>query len=229
MNREQMLARQQEILNAAQAEERNLTPEEQSEFDDLQRQIDALEPDTNPAPGGTQRGLGTENESSQAAQRAVENERSRVAQVTALCREFDMDPTQYINDGSSIEQVRAAVIENMRRTHAPMGARVTQDEGDRFRAAAADGIVLRSGATVEHAAEGAESFRNMDLRALGQECLIRAGEDATRVRGMSSDEVFDALTRQAYGEQVRGGDVPARADNVPAVGNRGLEERLQGV
>ena len=198
MNREQMLARQQEILNAAQAEERNLTPEEQSEFDDLQRQIDALEPDANPAQGGTQRGLGTESESSQAAQRAVENERSRVAQVTALCREFDMDPAQYINDGSSIEQVRAAVIENMRRTHAPMGARVTQDEGDRFRAAAADGIVLRSGATVEHAAEGAESFRNMDLRALGQECLIRAGEDATRVRGMSSDEVFDALTRQAY-------------------------------
>lgn len=198
MNREQMLARQQEILNAAQAEERNLTPEEQSEFDDLQRQIDALEPDTNPDQGGAQRGLGTENESAQAAQRAVENERSRVAQVTALCREFDMDPTQYINDGSSIEQVRAAVIENMRRTHAPMGARVTQDEGDRFRAAAADGIVLRSGATVEHAAEGAESFRNMDLRALGQECLIRAGEDATRVRGMSSDEVFDALTRQAY-------------------------------
>ena len=71
MNREQMLARQQEILNAAQAEERNLTPEEQSEFDDLQRQIDALEPDTNPDQGGAQRGLGTENESAQAAQRAV--------------------------------------------------------------------------------------------------------------------------------------------------------------
>ena len=37
MNREEILRRQQELLNAARIGERDLTAEEQREFDDLQR------------------------------------------------------------------------------------------------------------------------------------------------------------------------------------------------
>ena len=42
MNRKQMIQRQQELLNTAKAAQRELTAEEQAEFDNLQRQIDAL-------------------------------------------------------------------------------------------------------------------------------------------------------------------------------------------
>ena len=205
MTREQLLARQQELLNAASAEQRDLTPEEQAQFDECQRQLDAMGAPENNNPnmgqrnlGGDDNGSGARPDDSEAAQRAVAAERQRVAEVTELCRSFGIDATQYVNNGSTIEQTRAAVLEELKRTHAPIGARVTQDEGDKFRAAAADGLAMRSGVAVENAAEGAESFRNMDLRSLGQECLIRSGMDSLRVRSMSSDEVFNELTRQAF-------------------------------
>ena len=205
MTREQLLARQQELLNAASAEQRDLTPEEQAQFDECQRQLDAMGAPENNNPnmgqrnfGGDDNGSGARPDDSEAAQRAVAAERQRVAEVTELCRSFGIDATQYVNNGSTIEQTRAAVLENLKRTHAPIGARVTQDEGDKFRAAAADGLAMRSGVAVTNAAEGAESFRNMDLRSLGQECLIRSGMDSMRVRSMSSDELFHELTRQAF-------------------------------
>lgn len=202
MTREQLLARQQELLNAAQAEQRDLTPEEQAQFDDCQRQLDAMGAPTASNENQGQRNLGGEEgtnpDPAEAAQRAVAAERQRIAEITSLCREFGIDETQYVANGSTLEQTRAAVLEQIRQTHAPMGARVTQDEGDKFRAAAADGLVMRSGVAVENAAEGAESFRNMDLRSLGQECLIRSGMDSMRVRSMSSDELFHELTRQAF-------------------------------
>ena len=43
MTREQMLARQNEILQAARAESRAMTAEERAEFDTLQRSIEALD------------------------------------------------------------------------------------------------------------------------------------------------------------------------------------------
>ena len=205
MNREQLLARQQEIINAARAAQRELTPEEQAEFDECQRQLDAM--GTAPAqenenPNQGQRNLGGEGgenpDPMEAAQRAVAAERQRIADITSLCRTFGVDETSYIAGGMTLDQTRAAVLEQLKSTHQPMNARVTLDEGDKFRAAAADGLILRSGTQIQNPADGAESFRNMDLRSLGQECLIRGGMDAMRVRGMSGDEVFAELSRQAF-------------------------------
>ena len=41
--REELIARQQELLNAARAAGRELTAEEQAEFDTCQRELDALD------------------------------------------------------------------------------------------------------------------------------------------------------------------------------------------
>ena len=41
MNLKQMIQRQQELLDSAKAANRKFTAEEQAEYDDLQRQIDA--------------------------------------------------------------------------------------------------------------------------------------------------------------------------------------------
>ena len=42
MNRKQLIQRQQELLNTAKAAARELTAEEQAEFDGIQRQLDSM-------------------------------------------------------------------------------------------------------------------------------------------------------------------------------------------
>lgn len=58
-NKAKWIKRQQEIVDAARAAGRGLTAEEQAEFDELQRKIDA-EPDDQSGgePAGTQRSVG---------------------------------------------------------------------------------------------------------------------------------------------------------------------------
>ena len=197
MKRSELLLKQQAILNAAKAESRDLTPEEQAEFDEIQRQLDAMDGDPDPEPDPGQRGIEQEDAAS-IAQRAVEAERQRSAEITELCRSFGMDPTTYINNGSSVDEARAAVLEELKKKSAPINAKVTADEGDKFRDMAADRLALRGGVNIEKPADGADKARNFSLKDLGQECLIRGGMDSSKVRSMSSDEVFNELTRQAY-------------------------------
>ena len=95
MNLKEMIARQQSLLDGAKAEGRELTAEERAEFDSLQRSIDAAraaKPAADP----------------DMAKKAVEAERQRVSEITALCRDFSVDADSYIKDGSSLDQVRAA-------------------------------------------------------------------------------------------------------------------------
>lgn len=184
MNKKELLSRQQEILSAARAANRDLTPEEQAEFDEIQRQLDSEEQNV--------------NGNADTAQRAVEQERQRVTEINSLCRSFGIDASEFVKNGTSVEQTRAAILEKLKETHAPMNARVTLDEGDKFRSAAADGLALRGGVEISKPADGAERMRNFSLRDLGQECLVRGGMDASRVRSMSSDEVYAELSRQAY-------------------------------
>lgn len=96
MNKQQQraakIARQQQLVNAAKAANRSLTAEEQSEFDTLQREIDTLTAEiaadeaqqrqaTGTTPEGTPAPEGTPTD----AQRAVEAERTRITDITAMC------------------------------------------------------------------------------------------------------------------------------------------------
>ena len=92
MTREQMLARQNEILQAARAESRAMTAEERAEFDTLQRSIEALdragataggEGSSRGAAAGEGEGNGDEGGegNGDGARSAVENERARIRQI----------------------------------------------------------------------------------------------------------------------------------------------------
>ncbi|MGI5839292.1 MAG: prohead protease/major capsid protein fusion protein [bacterium] len=128
---------------------------------------------------------------------AVKAERQRVSEITAMCREFDIDPQDYIAKGLSVDQARAAVLEAMktklRPTTAGTGARVEveTDEADKIREAASDAILLRGGLKVEKPADGAREYRGMRLRDLAVDCLVRAG----RANAHRLDD--DALFREA--------------------------------
>ena len=114
----ELIRRQQELLNAAKAAGRTLTEEEQAEFDDLQRQVDAILQKSEEETGGN--GRETESEGTRA------EERQRCAEITSICREFDVadeDMKRYLNEGTAVDAVRAAILNNMRAQGAPVAVK----------------------------------------------------------------------------------------------------------
>jgi hypothetical protein len=166
------IARQQEIVNSAKNAKRDLTPEEKSEFDSLQREIDTLKSEIEEEERAAQQTGNTE--------RAIKEERQRVSDITALCREFDVDPSKYIAEGTTLDQTRAAVLEKLKAERQPTrtGTRVetVTAEEDKIRNAASDAIIMRSGKMIEKPADGAREFRGLRLRDIAAECLVRAGK-----------------------------------------------------
>lgn len=190
------MLRQQELVNAAKKENRDLTAEEQTEFDSLQREIDDLtreieaeekEPEGEPAPN-----------TRQLVEEALAGERQRVAGITTMCRGLGVDPDKFITEGKTLDETRAALVDQMIKQGAPLGSRVTVGESgeDEFRRDAADGLVMRGGLTPEGAGNGARQFSAMSLRDLAIECMERAGEAGAR--RMSSDELFTAIMQRQY-------------------------------
>ena len=133
-----------------------------------------------------------------AGQDAVATERQRSAEIATLCRSFGMDDAAdgYIRSGTSLDTVRAQILTQLQQRNAPMAAgaqnganvHVVKDEMDKFRSAAADGLLMRCNVAVEHPADGATEFRGMTLQGIAAEALSRAGE--SRAYRMNRDELF---------------------------------------
>ena len=118
------IKRQQELLDAAKkAGNRSLTDTEQAEFDSLQSEIDTLTeeiraaenpqtpadpaPAQNPppaAPANANRSTDPAPGPEDNIQRAIAAERTRVNEITAVCRDFGVSESDYIQNGSTVEQ-----------------------------------------------------------------------------------------------------------------------------
>ena len=210
--RQQKVQRQQEILNTAKAAKRELSAEEQQEFDALQREIDQLTAEIDeeekkelPTDGNRNHENNEHHENPTVNEQQIrrqerEQERERIADITSMCREFGMDNEldEFIKQGTSVDDVRAAVIDYMRRGGAPIGSRVTveTDEQDKFRAAAADAILMRGGVNLDNPAAGARDMIGMSLKDLAAECMENEGEKG--VRRKSADEIYAMVQRQFF-------------------------------
>lgn len=105
---------------------------------------------------------------------AIEGERVRTTEITAMCRKFNVDPDKFIADGKTVEQARAAVMDKVfEERQAKDTTTITADEADKFRAAVTDGLSLRSGLKIEKPADGATQMRGMKLLDLARECVER--------------------------------------------------------
>lgn len=181
---------QQKLIDTAKAEKRDMSEEEQRQFDTLQGEIEELK-------------RKMEERKQPQEKDVVAEERKRAAEITSLCRDFEIDAEPYISSGDSVEQVKASIIEQMRAEHKPLSTRgtadisVTKDEQDKFRAAAADALLLRSGMSIEKAEEGAKELRSMSLRDMAIECLTRENNGGALNR-KSSDELFNMLQRSYF-------------------------------
>lgn len=212
MTIQEMIARQQAIVDGARKEGRGLTREEQTEFDQIQGKIDAARnaggQDGNqgggepPAEGNRGAGNpgGAEGEGGNddaARQAAVQAERQRNSDIVALCRQVGMDPAEYIRGGQTMDQVRQAAVEFMIANNGPVGTRTDDGQGNEFRNAAVDALLLRAGVPVSNPAREADSLRGMSVRDLMIECMARSGEGSTTsLLRMGKNDLWDMAVRQ---------------------------------
>ena len=143
--RDAAIKKQQALRDAAVADgNRAFTADEQKQFDELQKEIDRLNDEI--------KAEEAKKSASDNDQQARTEERNRINAINALGRDFDVDVSAYINDGSSVDAVREAVLNDLKSrggAHRTAGhLSVTEDEGSKFRAAAADALVMRSGVRV---------------------------------------------------------------------------------
>lgn len=112
------------------------------------------------------------------AARAIEADRVRVSEIMDLARNFNMDLTQQIKDGTSVDAVRKLIVDEQIKSRKPIegGVRVETEERDKFRAAVRDGILLRAGKAVKTPAPGANDFRSYTAMELARECLRQSGQ-----------------------------------------------------
>jgi hypothetical protein len=111
-----------------------------------------------------------------------------------------MDPAEAIQDGTTVDQYRAQVLESVRAARKPVtaSATVTTDEADKFRAAATDGLMMRAGMNVAAPAAGAQEMRSTSLRDLAIQCMSREGKSVNDLLRMDSTTLYDELSRQFY-------------------------------
>ena len=191
--REELISRQQELLNAARAAGRELTAEEQAEFDTCQRELDALD-----AASSQQTQPTATTESDPEAVRLAE--RNRIREIETICRSFNLDASTYVASGMSVDAVRSAVLDQLMQNGQPIAARGTADvevsnsAEDKFRRAAGDALVMRSGIEVEHPAEGARELMSMSLRDL----FIESNPNESGLNRKSADELYSMASRQFF-------------------------------
>ncbi len=128
-----------------------------------------------------------------AAADAVTAERNRTAEITALCRSFDLAPDEFIASGATVDVARKAVLERLAQNRPSGTVRMGQDEADKFRAAAVDGLLLRGSIVVAKPADGADAFRGVRLLRLAEDCVERATGKRSRFEN-DEDLIREALT-----------------------------------
>lgn len=201
--RKKWIQRQQELLNTAKAAGRELTADEQTEFDDLQRKIDEFDAKEAERQSSAQQTQAQQSEQGISADTVREAERQRCADISGMCRQFGVSSEQerkFVREGSTVDQVRTYILEKLCAENAPLqqggSAEVVNDAADKFRAAASDALLMRAGIDVEHPADGARELQGLSLRDLYIECA--AGEGQSGLNRRNSDELFTMAQRQFF-------------------------------
>lgn len=155
---------------------------------------------------------------------AMKAERARVAEITRLCRGMSVGATEmdnYINDGKSVEDVRAEILEKAMSApkNQPTNITVTGDEKEKFAAKAVDGLAIKCG-VMEAKDACSNEYANASIRAIAEDALsLYGGMSERAIRHMSADEMF----RKMFSERAMGTE-----QFVSVVDNFGNKVMLKG-
>ena len=112
-------------------------------------------------------------------QKAMEQERKRTSEITALFRDFDVEGAdEAIVMGVSVDDARAMVMDQLRARNKGVSVTMGEAESDKFRAAAQDAVLMAAGIPVADAAPGAQELRGHSMVELAREALQREGLQA---------------------------------------------------
>ena len=111
--------------------------------------------------------------------KAMEAERKRTSEITALFRDFDVEGAdEAIVMGVSVDEARTMVMDQLRARNKGVSVTMGEAESDKFRAAAQDAVLMAVGIPVADAAPGANELRGHSLVELARESLQREGLQA---------------------------------------------------
>lgn len=107
-------------------------------------------------------------------QKAMEQERKRTSEITAMFRDFDVEGAdEAIVLGKSIEEAREMVMDQLRARNKGVSVTMGEAESDKFRAAAQDAVLMAAGIPVADAAPGAQELRGYSMIEMARESLRR--------------------------------------------------------
>jgi len=134
-----------------------------------------------------------------AVARAAQEAASRAAEITEMCSRHNVGhlAAGLIRGGNSVDQARAAVLDEMHRSDTATGGhrnvriQTVSDETERRRNAIGDAIVLRANPSASFRSDAervgaARQYRGMNLMDMARESIESAGGNA---RGMSRREI----------------------------------------
>ena len=136
-----------------------------------------------------------EDTARKAADAASAQERARITGIMDACKVAGMDEAfsrGLIDKGLTIDAAREAIFAELaaHQTVIGAGAQASAEPGkdatEKFRAAALDGLLMRTGVKIEKPATGASDFMGMSLLDMARESLELAG---VKTRGMSKREL----------------------------------------
>ena len=107
-------------------------------------------------------------------QKAMEQERKRTSEITAMFRDFDVEGAdEAIVLGKSVEEAREMVMDQLRARNKCVSVTMGEAESDKFRAAAQDAVLMAAGIPVTDAAPGAQELRGYSMVEMARESLRR--------------------------------------------------------
>lgn len=126
---------------------------------------------------------------------AVKAEQARAAKITDLCTRHDLTALapEMIRTGVSIEKAQEEILAKLAERSPAIQTAVRpeitagKEASEKFREAATDGLILRSGMRLEKPAEGAQQLRALGFADLARACLEEKG---TVTRNMGREELL---------------------------------------
>ena len=110
-------------------------------------------------------------------QKAMEQERKRTSEITAMFRDFDVEGAdEAIVLGKSVEEAREMVMDQLRARNKGVSVTMGEAESDKFRAAAQDAVLMAAGIPVADAAPGAQELRGYSMIEMARESLRRESD-----------------------------------------------------
>ena len=128
----------------------------------------------------------TPDDLGRAQKEAMEQERTRCVAIREKCRKAGQDDLadDMIQRGVSVQDAVQELFEVMAAKKQPLSVPTIESgptEQEKVRAAAVDGLLLRSGHKLEKPTPGAEELRGYELTSLVKEYLARTGHDVAKL------------------------------------------------